>query len=68
MRAGSDAARSLEQGKRVPWTALEPALEAPSTTLSPPQGRFQILRPDGTLLAVAEVRDDDTLRTLRVFN
>ena len=32
------------------------------------RGRFQVLRPDGSLLAVAEVRDDDTLRTLRVFN
>ena len=69
VRAGSDAARNLEQGKRVPWSALELALEPPSAAPpSRPQGRFQVLRPDGTLLAVAEVRDDDTLRTLRVFN
>ena len=69
VRATSDAARSLEQGKRVLWSALEPALElAAGAPLPPPQGRFQVLRPDGTLLAVAEVRDDDTLRTLRVFN
>ncbi len=62
VRAGSDDARRLEQGKRVSWTALEPA-DTP-----PPQGRFQVLRPDGSLLAVAELRDDDTLHTLRVFN
>jgi tRNA pseudouridine55 synthase len=62
VRAGSDDARRLEQGKRVSWTVLEPA-DTP-----PPQGRFQVLRPDGSLLAVAELRDDDTLHTLRVFN
>jgi tRNA pseudouridine55 synthase len=66
VRAGSDAARCLEQGKRVLWSALEaPAGTAPP---APQQGRFQVLRPDGTLLAVAEVRDDDTLHTLRVFH
>jgi tRNA pseudouridine55 synthase len=64
LRAGSDATRSLEQGKRVPWQALE----APIAPSPPPPGRFQVLRPDGTLLAVAEVREDDTLRTLRVFH
>ena len=64
VRAGSDATRSLEQGKRVLWSALEPAAGPPP----PPPGRFQVLRPDGTLLAVAEVREDDTLRTLRVFH
>jgi tRNA pseudouridine55 synthase len=64
LRAGSDAARCLEQGKRVPWTALEAAFAPPP----PPPGRFQVLRQDGTLLAVAEMREDDTLRTLRVFH
>jgi tRNA pseudouridine55 synthase len=69
MRAGADAARCLEQGKRVSWAALEPAEAPPGTTPAPPPaGRFQVLRPDGTLVAVAEVRDDDTLHTLRVFN
>jgi tRNA pseudouridine55 synthase len=69
VRAGGDAARCLEQGKRVPWSSLEAALDHAATPPLPrPQGRFQVLRPDGTLLAVAEVRDDDTLRTLRVFH
>jgi len=69
VRAGGDAARCLEQGKRVLWSALEAALEPAAAPNPPPQGRFQVLRPDGTLLAVAEVReDDDTLRTLRVFH
>ena len=61
LRADDAATRNLEQGKRVVRAALEPA----DTLLS---GRFQILRPNGTLLAVAEKRDDDTLHTLRVFN
>jgi tRNA pseudouridine55 synthase len=68
LRAGSDAARCLEQGKRVLWSALEPALEPAAGPPPPPVGRFQVLRPDGTLLAVAEVREDDTLHTLRVFH
>ena len=61
LRAGDAATRDLQQGKRVARAALEPADAALA-------GRFQILRPDGSLLAVAERRDDDTLRTLRVFN
>ncbi len=67
---GVDAARSLEQGKRVPWTRRWQATPQRSDArpTAPPPGRFQVLRPDGTLLAVAEVRDDDTLRTLRVFD
>ncbi len=65
LRAGSDAARSLEQGKRVPW---QRAGGHSGAATSAPPGRFQVLRPDGTLLAVAEVREDDTLRTLRVFH
>jgi tRNA pseudouridine55 synthase len=61
LRADDSATRDLQQGKRVARTALEPSDIVPG-------GRFQILRPNGTLLAVAERRDDDTLRTLRVFN
>jgi tRNA pseudouridine55 synthase len=61
LRADDAATRNLEQGKMVLRAALEPA----DTLLS---GRFQVLRPNGTLLAVAERRADDTLHTLRVFN
>jgi tRNA pseudouridine55 synthase len=61
LRAGPEASRDLAQGKRVARAALEPS----DTEIS---GLFQVLRADGTLLAVAERRDDDTLRTLRVFN
>jgi tRNA pseudouridine55 synthase len=53
--------RTLEQGKRLPWDALEGA---------PPvadQARVRIVRPDGRLLAVAEPRPDGTVKTLRVF-
>jgi tRNA pseudouridine55 synthase len=52
-------AADLERGRRVSWNVL-PA-DAPEA------GRFRILRPDGTLLAVAERRADDTVRTIRVF-
>jgi tRNA pseudouridine55 synthase len=71
LRADSAATLHLEQGKRVARAALEPADVFARASV---QGerfqvpRFQILRPDGTLLAVAEVRDDDTVRTLRVFH
>jgi tRNA pseudouridine55 synthase len=52
------AARALEQGKRLSWDALgEPA----------GTGRVAVLRPDGSLLAVAEPRPEGTIRTLRVF-
>ena len=75
LRAGGDAAQDLHQGKRVGWAALEPV----DATNGPIPGRFRVLRSDGSLLAVAEIRDgirdgrgagsvDDTLRTLRVFN
>jgi tRNA pseudouridine55 synthase len=49
-------ARMLEQGKRVPWESL-----------GAPAGRVRIVRTDGRLLAVAEPREDGTVRTLRVF-
>ncbi len=66
LRADGAATRHLEQGKRVARAALEPADVSAREGV---QGeRFQVLRPDGTLLAVAEVRDDDTMRTLRVFH
>jgi tRNA pseudouridine55 synthase len=62
-RCAVDAAatRMLEQGKRVPWDAL--LAEAPQTA----QGRVRVVRPDGRLLAVAEPREDGTIKTLRVF-
>jgi tRNA pseudouridine55 synthase len=54
-------AKTLEQGKRLPWTALSGAPD--------PEGapRVRVLRPGGTLLAVAEPHQDGTVRTLRVF-
>ena len=63
--AGETAARDLTHGKRVPWSALEAADEHTDTDS---WHRFQVLGPGGALLAVAERRPDDTLRTLRVFN
>jgi tRNA pseudouridine55 synthase len=65
LRADEVAALQLEQGKRVARAALTPA-DAPDAT--PLAGRFQVVRADGTLLAVAELVDDAMLRTLRVFN
>ncbi|HET6284451.1 MAG TPA: tRNA pseudouridine(55) synthase TruB [Polyangia bacterium] len=62
--AGADAARDLTHGKRVPWSALKASDEQPEISWR----RFQVLGPGGALLAVAERRPDDTLRTLRVFN
>jgi tRNA pseudouridine55 synthase len=55
------AARTLEQGKRLPWDALVGAPPAAD------QARVRIVRPDGRLLAVAEPRPDGTVKTLRVF-
>jgi tRNA pseudouridine55 synthase len=52
-----DVERALEQGKRRPWDALGGV----------PAARVAVLRPDGRLLAVAEPREDGTVRTLRVF-
>ncbi|HEV3031462.1 MAG TPA: tRNA pseudouridine(55) synthase TruB [Polyangia bacterium] len=57
------ATRLLEQGKRLPWGALE---GAPPVT-APEAPRVRVLRPDGRLLAVAEPRADGTVKTLRVF-
>jgi tRNA pseudouridine55 synthase len=53
----ADLARAIEQGKRPPWSALQGA----------PQDRVCLLRPSGTLLAVAEPRPDGTVGTVRVF-
>jgi tRNA pseudouridine55 synthase len=50
-------ARALEQGKKLPWASLG----------APSEGRVQVLRPDGRLLAVAVPRADGTVQTLRVF-
>jgi tRNA pseudouridine55 synthase len=61
LHAGSEAARDLTHGKKVVRSALEPD----DTVFG---GRFLVLRADGTLLAVAEQREDDTLRTLRIFS
>jgi tRNA pseudouridine55 synthase len=51
--------RALERGQRLPWQELtgEPGDAA----------RVRVVRPDGSLLAVAEPRADGTVRTLRVF-
>lgn len=60
--ATADAAIELAliQGKKVPCGALH---------LDPkPALRVRVLRADGTLLAVAEVGDDELVRTVRVFN
>ncbi|HVR03786.1 MAG TPA: tRNA pseudouridine(55) synthase TruB [Polyangia bacterium] len=57
------ATRLLEQGKRLPWDALE---GAPPAT-APEALRVRVVRPDGRLLAVAEPRADGTVKTLRVF-
>lgn len=67
--AGVEAARDLAQGKRVLWSALELSGEPGDRAGDRDTWRrFQVLGPDGDLLAVAERRADDTLRTLRVFN
>jgi tRNA pseudouridine55 synthase len=59
--ADAEGTRLLEQGKRLPWSALRGAPEAS------PDARVRVVRPDGRLLAVAEPREDGTVRTLRVF-
>jgi tRNA pseudouridine55 synthase len=64
-RCSVDAAGELmlEQGKRLPWEALQGA--PPATTPGAP--RVRVLGPNGRLLAVAEPRPDGTVKTLRVF-
>ncbi len=49
--------RKLEQGQRVSRAAFESG--DPTGRAVPLEGRFQILRPDGALLAVAELRHED---------
>jgi tRNA pseudouridine55 synthase len=73
LHADGASARRLEQGQRVARAALEPhdhldgvAGNGPGSSTA--EGRFQVVRADGSLLAVAELADDATLRTLRVFN
>jgi tRNA pseudouridine55 synthase len=53
--------RVLEQGQRLAWMSLAGAPEASA------EHRVRVLRPDGSLLAVAEPRSDGTVKTLRVF-
>jgi tRNA pseudouridine55 synthase len=63
-RCSVDAAGALmlEQGKRLPWTALGGAPPVGETST-----RVCVLRPDGRLLAVATAAPDGTAKTLRVF-
>jgi tRNA pseudouridine55 synthase len=68
LHADETAARQLQQGKRVARGALQPAVAADVVHDGHSGGRFQVVRADGTLLAVAELAEDATLRTLRVFN
>lgn len=58
IEASEVTAQALTQGRRVAWETLgaERAVRA------------RVLRPDGTLLAVAEPGEDGLVRTLRVFN
>jgi tRNA pseudouridine55 synthase len=66
-RCSADAAGALmiEQGKRLPVTAL---VGAPASAPEGPSGvPFCVLRPDGRLLAVATVQADGTIKTQRVF-
>jgi len=51
-------ARDIRAGRRVPWAATTGGSEAP---------RVCLLDPLGELVAVAERRPDDLLKTLRVF-
>ncbi len=62
-RCSVDAAGALmiEQGKRLPWTALGGAPPPETTSL------VCVLRPDGRLLAVATAAPDGTVKTSRVF-
>jgi tRNA pseudouridine55 synthase len=57
------AARDITQGRRVSWRALAGA---------PPDAAegelYRVLRPDGSLLAVAARRADDSVKSMRVFH
>jgi tRNA pseudouridine55 synthase len=54
----AEAATALRQGKAVSWDEIA----------APRAERIRVLRPDGTLLAVATRGEDGRVRTLRVFN
>jgi len=61
---GDAVAHELRLGRRVRWETLG----GPPTLISDGlAGRVEILDPAGGLVAVAEPRDDGTVRTLRVF-
>ncbi|HEX3697419.1 MAG TPA: tRNA pseudouridine(55) synthase TruB [Polyangia bacterium] len=62
-QADAGVALALQQGKAVPWSALAGALSPPSIG-----GQFQVVGPDGRLLAVARTDAAHMVRTLRVFN
>jgi tRNA pseudouridine55 synthase len=67
LRADDAAVRQLQRGQRVARAALQPPASEPLSNT-----RFQVIRSDGTLIAVADVDvsagADATLRTVRVFN
>lgn len=58
--ADEASARDIAHGRRVAWGALRVEAAAPGTF-------HRVLRPDGTLLAVAVERPDGSVGTLRVF-
>jgi tRNA pseudouridine55 synthase len=67
LRADAAAVLQLQRGQRVARAALQPPAGEPLSNT-----RFQVIRSDGTLVAVADVDvgagADATLRTVRVFN
>jgi tRNA pseudouridine55 synthase len=65
LHADEAATRQIQYGQRVARAGLQPPSPSPSPSTN---GRFRVVRPDGTLLAVAELADGGDLRTLRVFN
>src|SRR6185503_18472094 len=79
LRAEGAAVRQLQQGQRVARSALQPPQEQEQQQQqqqpedeSSLTTRFQVVRADGTLIAVADVDlsagADATLRTVRVFH
>ncbi len=61
---GEAVAHELRLGRRVRWETLG---GPPTLITDGVAGRVEILDPAGGLVAVAEPRDDGTVRTLRVF-
>ncbi|HET6146245.1 MAG TPA: tRNA pseudouridine(55) synthase TruB [Polyangia bacterium] len=72
LHADSAAVLQLRQGQRVARAALQPPQRGEPLPAEPSNTRFQVVRADGTLVAVADVDSsagvDARLRTVRVFN